>query len=126
MQALWDRTIDFAIVPQTALAKGLSFNELLREKLFAVVWRGHPLARKRSVALSDLAGAPFLLLKDGHCFRDDINTIFQRKGLTLSISFETGCFLTILNMVMAEMGISVVPEMAVETKSGCSFVPNRV
>lgn len=37
--------------------------------------------------------------------------------------FETGCFLTILNMVSAGIAVSVVPEMAVSQTDRCSFIP---
>ena len=68
-------------------------------------------------------GTPFLWLKDGHCFRDNVAAMFQRAKIEPRITFESGCFLTILNMVKAGIGISVVPEMAVQMGSGCRFIP---
>jgi LysR family hydrogen peroxide-inducible transcriptional activator len=72
---------------------------------------------------AQLAGAPFLLLKDGHCFRQNVVAMFERARVEPRITFESGCFLTILNMIKAGMGISVVPEMAVQNGSGCKFNP---
>jgi LysR family hydrogen peroxide-inducible transcriptional activator len=39
------------------------------------------------------------------------------------IVFESGQFSSILSMVSAGLGVSVVPEMAVEKRPGCSFIP---
>jgi LysR family hydrogen peroxide-inducible transcriptional activator len=49
--------------------------------------------------------------------------MFHRARVEPRITFESGCFLTILNMVKAGMGISVMPEMAVQASSGCKFIP---
>ena len=103
--------------------KGLLCTELLRERLYAVVCDTHTLARQKSVTLAQLTGKPFLSLKDGHCFRENVAAMFERAKLEPRITFESGCFLTILNMVKAGMGISVVPEMAVKNQAGCRFIP---
>src|SRR5207245_2566704 len=61
--------------------------------------------------------------KDGHCFRNDVMAMFRHANVQPRIAFESGCFLTILNMVKAGIGVSVVPEMAVKKSSGCKFIP---
>jgi LysR family hydrogen peroxide-inducible transcriptional activator len=40
-----------------------------------------------------------------------------------NVVFESGQFATILAMVSAGMGISAVPEMAVQTLEGCRYLP---
>ncbi len=116
-------TIDLAIMPLPVEGKRVSTSELLREKLFAVVCADHPLQNEKRLSLKQLGGAPFLFLKDGHCFRDDALAAFRRARVEPRIMFESGCFLTILNMVKAGIGISVMPEMAVDETSGCIFIP---
>lgn len=114
MQSLRERNIDLAVTPNTDEGKGLSFTELLQERLFAAVSDGHPLSKQRKITLDQLAGEHFLSLKDGHCFKNDVAAMFHRAHVEQRITFESGCFLTILNMVSAGIGISVVPEMAVK------------
>jgi LysR family hydrogen peroxide-inducible transcriptional activator len=63
------------------------------------------------------------LLKEGHCFRESVVSACQRSRTKLNVVFETGQFSSILAMVSAGMGISVVPAMAVEPVRGCRFVP---
>jgi LysR family transcriptional regulator, hydrogen peroxide-inducible genes activator len=117
--------IDLAIVPLPVRGNWASTTELMTEKLYAVVANGHPLTGERQITLKQLAGAPFLSLKDGHCFRDDVMASFRNAHVEPKIVFESGCFLTILNMVKAGIGISVVPEMAVNQDAGCIFIPVR-
>ncbi len=96
---------------------------LLTEKLYAVLPARHPLARVRALSLGDLSQEPFLLLRDGHCFRETAVAACKRAHLNPRIVFESGQFSSILGMVGAGLGVSVVPEMAVEKHSGCRFVP---
>jgi LysR family hydrogen peroxide-inducible transcriptional activator len=39
------------------------------------------------------------------------------------VVFESGQFATILAMVSAGMGVSAVPAMAVQSQTGCTFIP---
>lgn len=123
LEWLREETIDLAIMPLPIDHDDLLQTELIREKLFAIVGNEHPLQKEKQLSLEQLSGAPFLLLKDGHSFREDALSAFRRENVEPRIIFETGCFLTILNMVKAGLGISVMPEMAVRQNSGCKFIP---
>jgi LysR family hydrogen peroxide-inducible transcriptional activator len=63
------------------------------------------------------------LLKEGHCFRENTLAACGRARLQPNVVFESGQFTTILAMVAAGTGVSVVPEMAVEKREGCRFLP---
>jgi LysR family transcriptional regulator, hydrogen peroxide-inducible genes activator len=95
---------------------------LLTEPLFAALPQGHKLAKRRSLSLKDLRSQPFLLLRDGHCFRDTAVAACDRARLHPQIIFESGQFSSLLSMVGAGMGVSIVPEMAIDKKSRCRFV----
>jgi LysR family hydrogen peroxide-inducible transcriptional activator len=95
---------------------------LLVEPLFAALPQGHKLAKRRSLSLKDLRSQPFLLLRDGHCFRDTAVAACDRARLHPQIIFESGQFSSLLSMVGAGMGVSIVPEMAIDKKSRCRFV----
>lgn len=67
--------------------------------------------RRRRISFDEVAEEPFLLLKDGHCFRDDVLNLCKRSHLSLNIVFEAGQFDTLLAMVAAGHGITLLPEM---------------
>ena len=117
--------VDAALVALPLPVRSHEFEALplLREKLYAVLPNRHPLARGPALSLSDLSGEPFLLLRDGHCFRETAVAACKRAHLNPQIVFESGQFSSILSMVSAGLGVSVVPEMALEKRPGCRFVP---
>src|SRR5580704_13928636 len=94
----------------------------LTERLFAALPKEHKLARHSSLSLKDLRTEPFLLLRDGHCFRDTAIAACDRARLNPQIICESGQFSSILSMVGTGMGVSIVPEMAVEKDPRCRYV----
>jgi hypothetical protein len=95
------------------------------EPFYLVVPRNHRLASKSRVHLKQIENDSFLLLKDGPCFRENMLSAGGRAGLKPNRCFESGQFSTILAMVAANTGVSLVPQMAVEERPGCCFIPCR-
>lgn len=87
---------------------------LRKEGMLLAVPRRHRLYRRRRqpVALPELADERFLLLQDGHCFRDDVLEICKRCRLSPNVVFEGGQFDTLVAMVAAGAGVTLLPEMA--------------
>jgi len=114
--------VDLAILALPIRGHEFETFPLLVERLFAALPPGHKLAKRRSLSLKDLRAQPFLLLRDGHCFRDTAIAACDRARLHPQIIFESGQFSSLLSMVGAGMGVSIVPEMAIDKKSRCRFV----
>jgi LysR family hydrogen peroxide-inducible transcriptional activator len=118
-------SIDVAVVALPVPVRSQEFESfpLMTEKLFAALPKGHELASRREVSLGELQGEPFLLLRDGHCFRETAVEACKRARLIPQIVFESGQFSSILSMVSAGLGVSIVPAMALEKRPGCRYVP---
>ncbi len=123
VERLHDGTIDMAVVALPIAGNELDSEELFEEKFYAVVPATHRLASRKSISLPELNREPFLLLKEGHCFRDSLISACHKSKVTPSVVFESGQFATILAMVSAGMGVSAVPAMAVQPRPGCKFIP---
>ena len=123
LQRLHDGTIDMAIAALPISGGELANEELFEEKFYAVLPEKHRRASKTSISLAELNREPFLLLKEGHCFRDSLIAACQKSKMSPSVVFESGQFATILAMVSAGMGVSAVPAMAVQPQAGCKFIP---
>jgi LysR family transcriptional regulator, hydrogen peroxide-inducible genes activator len=115
--------IDVAILALPIRGHEFETAPLLTERLFAALPKNHKLGKRRSLALKDLRSEPFLLLRDGHCFRDTAVAACDRARLHPQIVFESGQFSSLLSMVGAGMGVSIVPEMAIEKNPPCRYVP---
>lgn len=114
--------VDLAIMALPARGHDLECFPLRTERLFAMLPKGHCLAGRRSVLMKELRDQPFLLLRDDHCFRDTAIEVCKRARVLPQIVFESGQFSSILGMVAAGLGISIVPEMALEGRSDCCSV----
>jgi len=115
-------TIDVAILALPIRGHEFDAFPLLTERLFAALPQKHKLAARRTLSLKDLRAEPFLLLRDGHCFRDTAVAACDRARLHPQIIFESGQFSSLLSMVGAGMGVSIVPEMAIEKSARCRYV----
>jgi len=123
LEHLQDASIDMALLALPGPGDPFVCYELCREPLYLVLPRQHRLARQPQASLRDVEDDAFLLLKEGHCFRDNTLAACGRARLQPNVVFESGQFATILAMVAAGTGVSVVPEMAVERRPGCIFLP---
>lgn len=115
-------SIDLAILALPVRGHEFESFPILTEPFFAALPKRHRLARLRSISLKDLASESFLLLRDGHCFRENALAACDRARLHPQIVFESGQFSSLLSMVAAGMGVSIVPEMALDEKSHCTYV----
>jgi len=122
LERLRASVVDVAILALPIRGHEFETFPLLKEDLFAALPKKHKFAGRAAISLKDLRAEDFLLLRDGHCFRDTAVAACDRARLHPQIVFESGQFSSILSMVSAGMGVSIVPEMAVEKKSGCKFV----
>ncbi|MBZ5513375.1 MAG: LysR family transcriptional regulator [Acidobacteriia bacterium] len=111
---LADGELDLALLSLPVRGNEFEATPLYTEAMVLAVPNSHPLGTRarRRVGLSDVAREPFLLLKDGHCFRDDVLEICRQSHLSPPVAFEGGQFDTLVAMVAAGAGITLLPEMA--------------
>jgi LysR family transcriptional regulator, hydrogen peroxide-inducible genes activator len=122
VENLRDLSIDVAILALPLRHKHLELFPIRTEPLFAVMRKDHPRASAKSLALKDLRGESFVMLRDGHCFRDLSIRTCTRARITPNIAFESGQFSSLLGMVAAGVGVSLVPEMAIDRNVSCRYV----
>ena len=122
VENLRDLSIDLAILALLLRHEDLELFPIRTEPLFAVLPKNHPLAATESLALKDLRGESFVMLRDGHCFRDLSIAACTHARVTPHIAFESGQFSSLFGMVAAGIGISLAPEMAIDGNTGCRYV----
>ena len=79
-----------------------------------VVPRGHPLAVLERVPPERLRGEPLLLLKDGHCLREHALAACALRDAAAPEGFEATSLLTLVQMVDNGIGITLLPQMALD------------
>ena len=107
-------SLDLAILALPVRGHEFESLPLLTESFYAALPVRHRLAKRKTVALRDLRKEPFLLLRDGHCFRENAVAACDRARVSPQVVFESGQFASLLGLVRAGVGVSLVPAMAVD------------
>ncbi len=97
--------------------------ELFREPIRLAVSPGHRFSQAPSVEISDLHNERLLLLKEGHCFRDQVLASCTRASAHFLSIFESDQFSSIFPLVACGFGLSLIPEMVAPFATGCNLVP---
>ncbi|KNC90394.1 LysR family transcriptional regulator [Trabulsiella odontotermitis] len=108
---LTEGALDLGLMRNTQLPDNLAWQMILREPLLAMIPRVHPLAQQTSVSLFDLAKEPFVFFDPhvGTGLYDDILGLMRHFGLTPVITQEVGEAMTIIGLVAAGLGVSILP-----------------
>jgi LysR family hydrogen peroxide-inducible transcriptional activator len=115
--------IDIAILSIPVEGNNLVMRELFREPIHLAVPDFHVLAGAEKVLLRRVSAERLLILKDGHCLRDETLTICDRARARFAAQFEADQFASIFELIRAGFGVSLVPEMARRAAAGCRLIP---
>ena len=115
---LRDGEIDLGIMALPAAQDGIESRELFEEDFTVALPADHALAAKSSIKLQDLKGHTLLLLEDGHCLRDQALEVCSRVDVREAEDFRATSLETLRQMVVAGLGITLLPELAVEAPFG--------
>jgi len=118
-----DGVMDIAIVSIPVDGNNLVMRELFREPIHLAVPDSHILANAEKVMLRRVSDERLLILKDGHCLRDETLTICDRARARFAAQFEADQFASIFELIRAGFGVSLVPEMARRAAVGCRLIP---
>jgi len=114
--------LDIAVLSLPAEGAGLVGRVLFRDPLYLAVPEGHPLALSDKVNLRRASEERLLILKDGHCLRDETLAVCARAKTRFAGQFEADQFLTIFELIRAGFGVSIVPDMARGLSEGCRLI----
>jgi len=114
--------IDVAVLSLPVEGAGLVMRELFRDPLYLAVPEGHALAAAKKVQLRRVSEERLLILKDGHCLRDETLAVCDRARARFEGQFEADQVLTIFELIRAGFGVSIVPEMSRGLSHGCQLI----
>ncbi|HDH2937272.1 TPA: LysR family substrate-binding domain-containing protein, partial [Escherichia coli] len=108
---LIEGTLDMGLLRNTALPETLEHAVIVHEPLMAMIPHDHPLANNPNVTLAELAKEPFVFFDPhvGTGLYDDILGLMRRYHLTPVITQEVGEAMTIIGLVSAGLGVSILP-----------------
>ena len=118
LESLKSGQMDAIIVALPNHVPGLVEVPMYDEDFVLAVPKDSPLGRRKTLPVESLSDAELLLLDDGHCLRDQALDVCQRAGVTpVSSGARAASLSTIVQLVAAGMGVTLLPETAVPTET---------
>ncbi|OKH89668.1 LysR family transcriptional regulator [Thalassospira sp. TSL5-1] len=112
LASLIDGQLDAAFLRQNVVDHAnIALHELGAEPMVAVLPSGHPAASAETVNLAALADDPFILTprEVGPTHFDNVLNACARAGFTMRLGQSAPQFGSVINLVAAELGVSLVP-----------------
>jgi len=104
---------DFGIGSPMKRDPDLKTTALMDVPVSAVFPPGHPLERRASIGLEELAGYPLILMDGQYSVRTLIDAAFESIGRSVIPAFEVSYVPTALGLVKARLGIAIVSRSTV-------------
>lgn len=96
----------------------VELRSIFRQKLYLMVSRDHPLARREQVSFQDFAQERMVMLEEGTCLRASLEAIFAKHDLSPNILFTVKECNAAAQYVSLHMGVAVLPMLpATETEA---------
>ena len=114
LDRLEDGELDAALIALPCDTGGLATDVILEDEFLFACDRTHALAGAGEVSLSALAGDRLLLLEEGHCLRGHALDVCRMGDKTARAQFEASSLHTLVHMVAAGIGVTLIPRLAVD------------
>lgn len=118
LKRLRDGEIDLGVMALPASQEGMETRGLYDEAFTVALPNDHPLTARSTIRIQDLKGQTLLLLEDGHCLREQALEVCSRIDVREAEDFRATSLETLRQMVVAGLGITLLPELAVESPFG--------
>lgn len=111
LSGIADGILDIGLVREVDRAEGIVVRPLTREPLLVAMHSSHPFANRTSVRLVELRDERFLTFPRGQVSRlyDHIAALCHHAGFRLEAAQEAVQFPTLLGLVAANTGVTIVP-----------------
>ncbi|WP_033068309.1 LysR substrate-binding domain-containing protein [Thalassospira australica] len=109
--------LDLALIALPIDENWLEEFELFEDRFVFACTPDNPLTHKHHLDISDIKNEKLLLLEDGHCLRDQALEVCQKAGWSKSADFQANSLSTLVQMVGAGIGATLLPEMSLEVEA---------
>ena len=108
--------VDLGVITLPKPAPHLVSKTIWKDPMSLVFVKDHPLGSLPVIRLRDILRYGMILPETGTQTRRTIDAAFSKKGMTVNIAMEVAYLETIKSLVRAGLGISVLPDRAVESE----------
>lgn len=118
--------LDCAIVASVRETEPFIEVSLFKERMLLAIAENHPWAKEQTIPMSMLKDREMLMLDDGHCLRNQALGYCFTAGAKENSHFQATSLETLRNMVAANAGMTLMPELAVLSegeRGGVKYLP---
>lgn len=112
--------IDTAILALPYGTEGLLSMEFWQEDFYWVTPKGNEYSGETEIASKDINQENLMLLKEGHCLKDQIIDVCKFKPRSDTHKFGATSLSTLIQMVQGGLGTTLIPKMAIKQLIGSS------
>ena len=117
LEKLSEGTLDAGILAVPIEMKGLDEITLYTEPFYVAANNQHMFASKLSIKIEDLQDETLLLLEEGHCLRGQVMDVCSQTMTKERKDFQGTSLETIRHMVSTGIGITLIPQTAIDYKN---------
>jgi LysR family hydrogen peroxide-inducible transcriptional activator len=114
-ERLMDGELDLILIALPYELRNTTDRVLFEDRFYLAHQQNSALIRPGDYDLNDLPSDSILLLEDGHCLRDHALSACNIKNVDKVSNITATSLLTLVQMVDADLGITYLPEMAVNS-----------
>lgn len=108
---LYEGSLDFGLVVTPLNEDQIVERKLYDEPMIAYIPAWHPLHRNLTIDSDDLSADELLLLKEGHCFRNNVLSLCGSPKKSKKINLDSGSLDTLIQLANDAYGITLLPSM---------------
>jgi len=123
MTLLAERQVDIAIVTDPGESPSLYTRELRRSTYKAHMPKSHPLARRRTISLTDLQQETLVLPEDGSLTQKVARAKFRENNLDLPRILRTTTFPMVKEAILHNLGIGLLLENSLYPSDKLAAIP---
>jgi LysR family transcriptional regulator, hydrogen peroxide-inducible genes activator len=121
LRQLREGTLDAGIAATPLNLPGIGEQVVCHESFYVYLSPNHPLADQARIRQADLLDEPVWLLGEGHCFRSQVLALCsadrKQSPAFSQVSFDVSSFETLVGLVDAGFGSTILPELFVRRLS---------
>ncbi len=114
---LSEARLDLVIAALPIDNEAIATRPLFRDRFFMAMADNDSAVLVSPLAESDVDADRLLLLEEGHCLRDQALAVCGAAGKRSLVNFGATSMATLLQMVSHDMGMTLIPEIAVATET---------
>lgn len=124
VQQLKEGKIDIGLLVTPIEDQHIREVSLFHEPFVVFTSLAHELHEKQKISPIDLHKKGLWLLNQGHCFRNQVLNICDKKEEEAfqNLSFESGSIETLKNMVKSSFGFTLIPELAINSALDAEYI----